>query len=130
MALSEEEQRRLEQLEALLAEDDPRLAHALRGSSGPMVVNGKRLVTSAVGFAAGIGLLVAGMQWGWFLGVIGFLVMFASAAWFILGRPDAGTSHRRDTGKPTSPVPGPRDSSSPFMDKLEERWRKRQDEGR
>ena len=129
MALSEEEQRRLEALEALLTEDDPKLAHALRGGSHPIVFSGKRLALSIVGFVLGIALLVAGMQWHWLIGVLGFLVMFASAAWFVLGRRSGDEPHG-EPAKPTYSTTGPRDSSSAFMDKLEERWRRRQEEGR
>ncbi|MGA4669694.1 DUF3040 domain-containing protein [Propionibacteriaceae bacterium Y1923] len=134
MALSEEEQRRLEQLEALLTEDDPKLANTLRGTSRPVTVDGKRLAISIVGFVLGIALLVVGMQWGWFISVIGFVAMFASAAWFVLGRGGDDAPDREPTG-PTSYSPtGSRrsggDSSSAFMDKLEERWKRRQDEGR
>lgn len=134
MALSEEEQRRLEQLEALLSEDDPKLANALRGTSHPMVINGKRLALSLAGFVVGIALLLVGMQWGWFISVIGFVAMFASAAWFVLGRGDDFET-RREPSKPASystsrTQRGSADSSSAFMDKLEERWKRRQDEGR
>ena len=134
MALSEEEQRRLEQLEALLSEDDPKLAHTLRGTSRPMVVNGKRLAISIAGFVAGIALLLIGMQWGWFISVIGFVAMFAAAAWFVLGRGGDGQPHR-EPSKPASYSAtrthrGNADSSSAFMDRLEERWKRRQDEGR
>ena len=79
MALSREEQRRLEELEALLAEDDPQLAHTLRGTR-PSPVTGRRALVGGAGFLAGIGLLVAGMQWHWTISVAGFLVMLAAAA--------------------------------------------------
>lgn len=132
MALSEEEQRRLEQLEALLSEDDPKLANTLRGTSHPVTINGKRLAISIVGFVLGIALLVVGMQWGWFISVIGFVLMFVSAAWFVMGRGGDGAP-TREPSRPTpySPTGSRRgDSSTPFMDKLEERWKRRQDEGR
>lgn len=133
MALSEEEQRRLELLEALLTEDDPKLAHTLRGTSHPVVINGKRLAISIAGFVVGIALLLVGMQWGWVISVIGFVAMFASAAWFVMGRGDDDHS-RHEPLKPTS-YSSTRshrggDSSSAFMDRLEERWKRRQGDGR
>ncbi|MGA4507108.1 DUF3040 domain-containing protein [Propionibacteriaceae bacterium G1746] len=131
MALSEEEQRRLEALEALLAEDDPKLANTLRGTSSHSV-SGKRLVVAAIGSIVGIALLVAGMQWHWSISVVGFLVMFGSTAWMVMGRrgssPDDDDDRTHKPG-PYTPSGSHHTSSSAFMDKLEERWRRRQDEG-
>lgn len=133
MALSEEEQRRLEQLEALLSEDDPKLANTLRGTSRPVVINGKRLAISIAGFVLGMALLVVGMQWGWFISVFGFVAMFASAAWFVMGRGNDDAPHREPSKQSSFSRSGSSrgsDSSSAFMDRLEERWRRRQNDGR
>ena len=140
MALSREEQQRLEELEALLAQDDPKLAHTLRGTR-PSAVSGKRIAVSATGFVLGIGLLVAGMQLHWSVSVVGFLVMLASAAWLITGRTsreeelrrpvEASTSAGARGGQGTRPrAPRPQRDQTPFMDKLEDRWRRRQQGGR
>ncbi|WP_203566900.1 DUF3040 domain-containing protein [Aestuariimicrobium ganziense] len=128
MALSDEEQRLLQQLEASLAKDDPKLAHTLRGTRPRTMVSARTTALSAVGFVLGLGLLVAGISIHWSVSVVGFLIMLASAlvglgAWKA-GDPDP------DSPPPTVPTSSaPTGSSSPFMDKLEERWRRRQDEG-
>lgn len=143
MPLSDEEQRRLEQLEALLAEDDPRLAHTLRGTR-PRHLTASRLAIGGIGFLAGIGLLIAGMQWHWSISVVGFLVMLAAASWLFLGRtpqrrdfevdgaPDPSFSSlgARQRRQPRTGASRPAASQAAFMDKLEERWRRRQQGGR
>ena len=78
MPLSEYEQRVLEQMERQLTSDDPRLANTLtqRGHR-PF----GRYVIAGVGASVGLLLLVLGaansLPW---LGVIGFVVMFAAVA--------------------------------------------------
>ena len=61
MALSEEERRLLEQMEAALAAEDPRLAHTLRGSASNRRIHRRRAALAGVGFVAGAVMLVAGM---------------------------------------------------------------------
>ena len=134
MALSHEEQRRLEELEALLAQDDPKLAHTLRGTRH-RPFTGRRAMTSGAGFLLGIGLLVAGMQWHWTISVLGFLVMLAAAVHLVGERPGApaeagassggGSRRRGRTGRPSSGRPSA-PASGEFMDRLEDRWRRRQ----
>ena len=58
MALSDEEQRLLEQMEAALAAEDPKLVNALRGTSVRRV-HRRRAALAGVGFFAGLGLLIA-----------------------------------------------------------------------
>lgn len=76
MALSEQEQRLLEQLEAALAAEDPRLAHTLRGST-TRTLHRRRAALAGLGFLLGLGALVAGMQVGWVVSVLGFVIMLA-----------------------------------------------------
>lgn len=141
MALSDEERQRLEQLEALLAEDDPKLAHTLRGE-GPRGARptGRAALVSGIGFVLGIGLLVAGMQWHWTICIVGFVVMLAAAAHLVASRRDGGSTHRsglddvpRAPSRQRSSAGSGRrrtPSNAAFMDRLEERWRRRQEEGR
>ncbi|MFV0452218.1 MAG: DUF3040 domain-containing protein [Propioniciclava sp.] len=77
MALSEQEQRRFEQLAADLAAEDPRLAHTLRGVSNG-TLHRRRAAVAGIAFVVGVGALIAGMQFGWIISVIGFVVMFAA----------------------------------------------------
>ena len=79
MPLSEEELRLLEQMEQALAQEDPKFASALRGSSIEKAAR-MRTIAAAVVFALGIAMLMGGAvtQQIW-LGVVGFVVMLASA---------------------------------------------------
>ena len=103
MALSEEEQRLLEQMEAELAAEDPRLASALRGPQRHWYH--RRVLAAAVGLAVGVTVLVLGMDVHPLVSVVGFVIMLVStvvglAAW---RRPDVdGVSSQRGTapGRP------------------------------
>ena len=78
MALSDEEQRLLEQMEAALAEEDPKLVNTLRGT-GTRRVHRRRAAIAGVGFFAGLALLVLGISTQLFLSVIGFVIMVIAA---------------------------------------------------
>lgn len=127
MALSEEEQRLLEQMEAALAADDPKLANTLRGGQSNRTLRRKRAALAGLGFLAGCVALVAGMQLHWAISVLGFVAMLASTIVAITSweRTDAKPANRPTVAAKT---PGP-DQDNSFMDKMEERWRKRQGEG-
>lgn len=80
MALSEEEQRLLAQLEASLAVDDPKLASVLRGT-GYHVASRRTLTTATLGFVVGLAVLVLGLPISEWLSVAGFVVMLASCVY-------------------------------------------------
>lgn len=122
MPLSEEEARLLHQLEQSLAAEDPDFASTLRGSK--FLAHNRRVAILAVlGFLGGIALLFAGavsaMTW---LGVLGFVVMLGSAYVFV-------TAWRRGIGQSDErrDEPAPQKPSGSFVDRLEERWQRRQD---
>ncbi len=79
MPLSEEELRLLEQMEQALAQEDPKFVSALRGSTLERVARVRTIAAASV-FVVGIIMLMGGAvsQVIW-LGVIGFVVMLASA---------------------------------------------------
>lgn len=130
MALSEEERRLLAQMEAALAAEDPKLAHALRGTRG-RGLHRRRAALAGIGFFLGVGLLIAGLRTHWSVSILGFVLMFASVAvavtaWRPAGPGDVPASPPRDPSRtPGTASPG----GAGFMDKMEERWRRRQDEG-
>ncbi|HVD52746.1 MAG TPA: DUF3040 domain-containing protein [Propionibacteriaceae bacterium] len=129
MALSDEEQRLLEQMEAALAAEDPKLVNALRGTSVRRV-HRRRAAIAGVGFFAGLGLLIAGISINPFLSVLGFVIMVAAAvtaiySWQHVGG-NADAAQGRDRAKTAQ---GSRADGQGFMDKMEERWRRRRDEG-
>jgi len=130
MPLSEYEQRVLEQMERQLTSDDPRLANTLtqRGHR-PF----GRYVIAGVGASLGLLLLVLGaansLPW---LGVIGFVVMFAAVA-FAFAAPHRSSGHRSgphgvvQSDGQVKPATSARQKSS-FMSRLEERWERRRGE--
>ena len=130
MALSEEEQRLLDQMEAALAAEDPKLVNALRGT-GTRRVHRRRAAIAGVGFFAGLALLITGMSTNWFVSVLGFVVMVAAAVTAIYSWPhvgSGGSDSGRNADRPKAPQTSGPDDSQGFMDKMEERWRRRRDE--
>jgi hypothetical protein len=143
--LSEHEQRQLEQIEQALYADYPKLAQAVRAKD-PRIHYKRRVVYAAIGFLLGVGLLLAGVVSKLiFVGVGGFVVMLACAMWALTSwRHIGGVASGRSTG----PSCGPGDARSQrrgrkagkdrrgragragFMERLEERWRRRQEGGR
>ncbi|WP_028708177.1 DUF3040 domain-containing protein [Propionicicella superfundia] len=118
MALSQEEQRLLDQMEAALAAEDPRLANTLRGTSR-RTLHRRQATIAGVGFVVGIAALVVGMQVHPVVSVVGFLVMLAAT---IL----AVSAWRHVSDEPAQPTSArPDESGKQFMDRLEERWRRR-----
>ncbi len=131
MALSEEEQKLLDQLEASLVEDDPKLAHMMSGRVHRSPVNTRRAVLGGVGFVVGMVLLIGGVQLFWPVSILGFAVMVVCATYGLglWGRPTAKnqSSARPATSRGSSPQQA---AGTPIMDKFEERWRRRQNGGR
>ena len=128
MALSAEEQRLLDQMEAALAAEDPKLVNALRGT-GTRRVHRRRVAIAGVGFFAGLALLVTGMSTNWFVSVLGFVVMVAAAvtaisSWQHVG---SGADINRSADRPKAPQSSGAGNGQGFMDKMEERWRRRRD---
>ena len=136
MPLSEHEQRMLEQIEKALYAEDPKFAHSVRARD-PRVHYRRRVILAVIGFLLGVGLLVAGVIIKYIpMGVAGFLIMLTCAMWALTswrhmtglgprGAP-AVTRERRSRGRSRS-----RSRSQPtdqgFMERLEERWRRRQE---
>jgi Protein of unknown function (DUF3040) len=132
--LSEHEQRQLEQIEQALYADHPRLARVMRAKD-PKVHYRRRLVQASVGFVAGVGGLVAGLllKYPW-LDIAGFVIMVASSMWVVLNyrRMVGVTVDRRDRRDRQDRRAGrgrgqaPKADNAGVMDRLEERWRRRQ----
>lgn len=121
MPLSEEEARLLQQLEQSLAAEDPDFASTLRGSKF-LAHNRRVAILAALGFVVGLVLLLCGavftMTW---LGALGFVAMVVTAYLFLNAwRRGIGGSDERSV--PSSPK-----QSGSFVDRMEERWQRRQD---
>ncbi|MFT3833853.1 MAG: DUF3040 domain-containing protein [Micropruina sp.] len=122
MALSEDEQRLLTQLEEALAAEDPKLASTLRGTTTRRL-HRRRAALAGVGFLIGIGCLIGGMQVSIALSIAGFVIMLAATVVAITSWRHVGDA------AVTRPAARSPQSEKAFMDKMEERWRRRQDEG-
>jgi Protein of unknown function (DUF3040) len=145
--LSDHEQRQLEQIEQALYSDYPKLAQSVKAQD-PRVHYKRRVVEAAIGFLIGVGLLLAGVISKIIpVGVGGFLVMLACAMWALTSwRHMGGIVSGRGLGVARSQgaVRGPREKKArghrrgrekssaglTFMERLEERWRRRQEGGR
>jgi Protein of unknown function (DUF3040). len=137
MPLSEHEQRLLEQMEKALYAEDPKFATSLRSNS--TAANRSRAALGVLAVLGGLGVLLAGMAMPMaILGVVGFVVMLAGAVliYFAFTRGAAATEavegeggDAGDGGAGPSAAPKGKQSrpSSGFMDRMEERWRKRAD---
>lgn len=88
MRLSREEQRVLDEIEAVLCAEDPDLEANLR-TSGRDPVRQARLVCAATVFVVGLALLVAGVSVGVAASVAGFLLMVTAALVGVSARPGA-----------------------------------------
>ncbi len=136
MPLSDHERRQLEQIEQALRADDPRFADAV-AAADPRVHYRRRVMAAAVGFVIGVGLLLAGVVINVIvIAVAGFVVMLVCSLWAV-------TSYRRMTSITTGRVPAKNRAAgqdrraadgrragllarSRLMDRLAERWRRRQ----
>lgn len=133
--LSEEEQRLLEQMEQALAADDPKFASTLRGSA--LAARGRRqALIAAVVFVLGIAVLMVGAVIQMTLvAVAGFVVMLASAYLFAVAwrRAQAGDAESAPSAADGATVhhlktKQKQRASGSFMDRMEERWRRRRDD--
>ena len=144
MELSEEELRMLEQMERALVEEDPKLASTLRGTSFQRAAR-RRMIAGGVILVAGIGLLIVAVLLDLsaivqtIVGVLGFVVMLGGAILALTSArsPAASSVKVRASGRTGFGVvdggrphrPGRQRSSAPFMERMEERWRRRRDRG-
>lgn len=131
MPLSEEEQRLLEQMEQALAAEDPKFVSALRGST-LRSHNRRRAALAVVCFVLGLALLMTGAILPQTLvSVAGFVVMLASAYaavtfWRRSNGADAATRRPASTQRGRQPRTK---SHGSFMERVEERWRRRRESG-
>ena len=144
MPLSEEEARLLEQMERALVEEDPKLASTLRGTSFQRAAR-RRMIAGGVILVAGIGLLIVAVLLDLtavlqtITGVLGFVVMLAGAILALTSArsPARATPKVRASGRTGFGVvdggrphrPSRQRTGSPFMERMEERWRRRRERG-
>lgn len=126
MPLSDHEQKMLEQMEQALAAEDPKFASQMQGSSLASMQR-RRWLVGAIGVLVGLGLVLVGINTTMWVGAIGFAVMVAAAVFAATPprRPALGVV--RGDGSTAAPGSGGRKKGQrSFMDRLDERWEKRQ----
>lgn len=143
MPLSEEELRLLEQMERALVEEDPKLASTLRGTSLRRSAR-RRAILAGFVFAIGIAVLMTGaITQLWPVGIAGFVIMLASATvalGLIRGQQGGGEPRSTDHASGFTVIEGGRHhgrsrrsrnsaSHTSFMERMEQRWRRRREQG-
>ena len=154
MPLSEEELRLLEQMERALVAEDPKLASTMRGTTLRATAR-RRALIAAVVFVVGVVVLMTGaVTQDPVVGIIGFVVMLASAYVALSSWRGQDKTPER-TSPPEQPGPHPsfsvidggrsrkraraarrarrragrrRPRSGSMMERFEERWRRRRDQ--
>jgi Protein of unknown function (DUF3040) len=133
--LSEHEQRQLEQIEQALYREDRRLARLVR-SSNPRVHYRRRVAEALVGLALGAAMIATGIAMHVIpLAVAGFVLVLLCSIWALnswrqmsavaLGAAPAGSSGKRRSKRARRGTPG----HASFGERLDERWRRRQEGG-
>ncbi|MCI7305636.1 MULTISPECIES: DUF3040 domain-containing protein [Trueperella] len=121
MALSDYERRMLEQLEAQLVDDDPRLAQSLASKEREATqtsLSPKHLVIGLIVAVLGLLVVLGGVASELVpLGVAGVVVVFAGL-WYL----SAGMTKVSGEAKPRKQA-----GRSDFMERQMEQWRKRQE---
>ena len=132
MPLSEHEQRQLEAIEQALYREDRRLARLVR-SSDPRVHYKRRVAEALVGLALGAAMIAAGIVLAVIgLAVGGFVVLLLCGIWALnswrqmstvaIGAEQGGPAGKRRSRRSRR---GP--ARGTFGERLDERWRRRQE---
>lgn len=131
MPLSDEEARMLQQLEQSLAAEDPEFASTLRGSK--LLAHNRRVaVLAGLGFLVGLAVMFAGavLAYTW-LGILGFVGMLGAGYVFALAwkRGIGGADQAEASAGPSPSTSKAKQSKSggSFVNRMEERWQRRQD---
>ncbi|HEY1623514.1 MAG TPA: DUF3040 domain-containing protein [Streptosporangiaceae bacterium] len=131
MPLSEHEQRQLEQIEQALYREDPKFGRLVR-SSDPRVHYKRKLVQAFIGIVIGAGLVAAGVVTKHvYLEAAGAVVLVLSLLWAVINwrqhvartRSVRSKSKSHDRRRPST------GARAGLMERLEERWRRRQEGG-
>ena len=129
MPLSDNEQRLLEQMERALYAEDPKFASTMRGGvRRPGVM--RRLLLGGAGIIIGLVVLVLGVaQKQVLLGVLGFVCMLAGTAYAVSSQRRGGPLGVVGASGAVRPAGGSRRRPrASFMQRLEERWDRRNEE--
>lgn len=123
MPLSEHEQRLLEQMERALYAEDPKFATSLR-TPADRRGSRRRSALAVVLALIGAGVLVGGVAWSLVpVGVLGFVIMLGGT--FLLVNTLSNVRRTPASGAAGAAAPAPQPRKVGFMDRVEERWRRR-----
>ncbi len=147
MPLSEEELRLLEQMERALVEEDPKLASTLRGTAFRRAAR-RRAIFAGACFVLGVVVLMTGaVAQITPVGIAGFVIMLGSATVALTamrGQSAPAAPDPRTISHPSrgfTVVDGGRSGHKPrrprrhghsghsFMERMDERWRRRREQG-
>jgi len=138
--LSEHEQRQLEQIEQALYREDPKFGRLVRASD-PRVHYKRKLAQGLIGVIAGAGLIAAGVvTHRLYLDAAGAALAVLSLVWTVVcwrrhlarvrpARPKAVKGKKGHAGRP-GPGRPPQTRRARMMERMEERWRRRQENDR
>ncbi|QAY61599.1 DUF3040 domain-containing protein [Microbacterium protaetiae] len=120
MPLSEQEQRLLDEMERHLMQNDADVVHASRDGRA---LSYRNIVYGSVLVLIGLGGLIAGVAVPLvFVGVIGFVLMLGGVVLAVTpARGSRGQRERSDAPAAGKPAPS-------FMDRMNDRWDRRQEE--
>src|SRR5208282_5705854 len=133
--LSEHEQRQLEQIEQALYREDPKFGRLVR-SSDPRVHYKRKLAQALIGVVVGAGLLAGGVvTHRVYLEAAGAAVMLLSLLWAVVSwrrhvarvRPAKPARAKAKTKGQAQSGPGRQSRRARMMERMEERWRRRQE---
>ena len=126
MPLSEQEQRLLEEMERNLYRNDADFVHTVGGVRGRRP-NYRAIVLGVLLAVAGVGALIAGVALQQLVvGILGFALMFAGV---LIAITPSRHGVRAAASAESSASPKSRRAGRGFMDRLNDRWDRRQ-EGR
>jgi Protein of unknown function (DUF3040) len=131
--LSDNEQRLLEQMERALYAEDPKFASTMRGANR-RVGAGRKILIGGGAVVLGLVGLVAGVARGqYILAILGFVLMLAGTAYALSsqrrGGGGAGPTGVVGPGGSVKSRPAQRRRGGTFMQRLEQRWDRRRDQG-
>lgn len=155
MPLSEEELRLLEQMERALVEEDPKFASTLRGTTQRRSARRRAMAAGGVLVVGVVVMMTGAVAQQAVVGIIGFVIMLGAATVglgalrqqpaapagdqgrtahgmtvFDGGRAGKAPKARRGARGPAQGRPSKTSrSSAPFMQRMEERWRRRKEQG-
>jgi hypothetical protein len=133
--LSEHEQRQLEQIEQALIREDPKFGRLAR-SSDPRVHYKRKLVQGILGVLVGGGLVAAGIVTRHvYLEAAGAAIGLLSLVWVVICwrrhaarvRPARVKAKQASSARPGGSIRPGQTRRARLMEKMEERWRRRQE---